>query len=337
MNSKTTIKAIFFSGLTLLLPFSSAAVQAADFEFCDQYARKSVQQQVANVAHECGNEGLRWSPLYKGQLEWCMTTRQTIAENETSAREAALQRCGVTSEPIQWRGLKGVPSVWDALFAEEMKAVLEDDEVGLEVMHRHGVNIGHDEGFNNGTILYHAIKHQAGQSVRYLVQQGANPNRTTNGGWNPLINMFTKFDQQKQAYVDVKAKLSLLQFLLNNGADPNSFGELGASDLPLDKAAAQNDMRAATVLLSAGANPNKFDSQAGPLLMRMLDKGYKRMVMLLVNRGANVNQNAFASCREPAENSQLPLDKAKELGFERIARVLKNRGAKTMAECLAAQ
>lgn len=336
MHHTITIRSILSFGLSLLL-LSSTALQAADFEFCDNYARKSVQQQVANVAHECGNKGLRWSPLYQGQLEWCMSVRKGIAENENKEREAALARCGVTSEPIQWRGLKGVPSVWDRLFAEEMKAVLEDDPVSLEVMQRHGVNINHDEGFNNGTILYHAIKHQAERSVRYLVGQGANPNRTTNGGWNPLINLFTKFDEERQQYVDIKPKLSLLQFLLNNGADPNSFGESGAGGLPLDKAAAQNDIQAATILLSAGANPNQFDSQDGPLLMRMLDKGYKRMVTLLVNRGANVNRNAYTSCREPAENMQLPLDKALELGYDRIVRLLKNRGAKTMAECLAAR
>ena len=152
-----------------------------------------------------------------------------------------------------------------------------------------------------------------------------------------MVNLFTKYDEEQQKYVDIKPKLSLLQFLLNNGADPNSYGELGPGDLPLDKAAAQNDMKAVKVLLGAGANPNQYDTQAGPLLMRMLDKGYKRMVILLVNRGANVNEHSYGSCREPVEGVKLPLDKARELGYDQIALLLRNRGAKTMAECLAAQ
>lgn len=266
-----------------------------------------------------------------------MSVRQAIAENETKARDAALTSCGVTSVPIKWRSLKGGLSAWDALFFEEMKAVREDDPVSLEVMHRYGVDINHDEGMNNGTILYHAIKHQAERSVRYLVKQGVNPNQTTNGGRNPLINLFTKYDEDQKKYVDIKAKPSLLQFLLNNGADPNSYGQMGSSELPLDKAAEQNDMQAVKILLNAGADPNQFDFPLGPLLMRMLDKGYKRMATLLVNRGADVNKNAFASCREPAENAQLPLDKALELGYDQIVLLLKNRGAKTMAECLAAR
>lgn len=332
MNSRT----IVLIGFTAILTFMSSVVFAADARFCDQYARKSVQQQVANVAHQCGQTGLRWSPLYAGQREWCLTVRQPIAENETQARETALTRCGTTSGPVNWRSLPGTPTAWDALFAQEVMAMKKDDVVSIEVMHRHGVDINHDEGFNNGTILLHAIREQAEKVARYLVEQGVNPNRTTNGGWNPLINMFTKWDPVQKKYISTEAKLSLLQFLLNNGADPNSFGELNSGSLPLDEAVKRNQLQAAAVLLSAGADPNKHDFGIESLLMRTIMKRNHQAVVLLVNRGANVNMGSSGkACHETEAHNIMPLDKAMSAGVAETIRFLRNRGARTNAQCLA--
>lgn len=320
-----TKKRIILSFLGLLLTISTIQSQAADARFCDQYARTSIQQQVANIAHECGKTGLRWSPLYKGQKDWCMTIRQAIPEAETQARNTALQSCGTTAAPINWNSL-GDPSKWDALFAQEMIAIERDDAVSIQVMHEHGVNINHDEGFNNGTALYHAIDQQAEKVAHYLVQQGVNPDRTTNGGLNPLIRMVE----------DATVNLSLLQYLLNNGADPNSFGEYGAPYTPLQVAIEKNHLPAATVLLNSGANPNTFDQT--PILINAIKKRNLRAVVLLVNRGANVNMGEGISkegCTKNTPDGSMPLDTAIRTGFNSVITLLRNRGAKTAAECRA--
>lgn len=328
------IRTILLQGFITTFLFTSSA-WAADARFCDQYARKSIQQQVVNVGQGCGNTGLRWSPLYEGQKNWCLTVRQAIAEAETQARETALRSCGTTSAPVNWRNLPDQPGVWDRLFAQEMTALKQDDAVSIEVMHRHGIDINHDEGFNNGTILYHAIAQQAEKSAHYLLRQGVNPNRTTNGGWNPLNNMFIRYDPQQRKYVSTKANPALLQLLLNYGADPNSYGELGPGSLPLDEAIDSNQLQAAVLLLRAGANPNLHDPGVDPILIRAITGKNHEAVVLLANSGANVNygRGGMACKDKPDSDNILPLDIALKIGANMIAQVLRNQGARTAAEC----
>lgn len=309
---------------------------AADASFCDNYARKAIQQQITNIAQGCGQTGLRWSPLYVGQQQWCLTVRQGIAQAETQARETALQSCGTQStSPIDWRNLPNIPWVWDQLFAQGMQALANDDATSIEVMHKHGMNIHHDEGFNNGTLLYHAIGQQALNVSRYLLQQSVDPNRTTNGGQNPLNTMFERYDPQQRKYVSTQANTELLQLLLNYGANPNTFGERGGGDLPLDLAINNKQWDAATLLLSAGADPNLHDFGQDPLLIRTITNGDVSAVTLLVNRGADVNRGRYEqSCKDKPENDEtLPLDIALKQNQQAIAQLLKHRGAKTAAEC----
>lgn len=327
------LPALLFTAMGLLLATNAGA---ADARFCDSYARTAVQQHIANIAQGCGQSGLRWSPLYTGQNQWCRTVRQGIAQTETQARETALQRCGTQSAArINWRDLPNTPWVWDQLFAQEMQALATDDATSIEVIHKHGVNIHHDEGFNNGTILYHAIANQALKVSRYLLQQGVDPNRTTNGGQNPLNNMFARYDPQQRKYVSTEANVELLQLLLNHGMNPNSFGELGGGTLPLDLAIKNKQWDAATVLLSAGADPNLHDFGQDPLLIRTIMQGDLNAVRLLVNRGADVNRGRYEqACKDKPENDTiLPLDIARQQNKQAIAQLLRHRGAKTAAEC----
>lgn len=325
--------AVFITPLLL-----STNLRAADTAFCDHYARTAIQQQLANIAQGCGQTGLRWSPLYTGQYQWCLTVRQSIAHAETQTRETALQRCNTqSSTQLDWDSLPNIPWVWDQLFAQEVEALASDDATSIEVMHKHGVNIHYDEGFNNGTILYRAINHQSLNISRYLLQQGVDPNRTTNGGQNPLNTMFKRYDPQQRKYVKTEANTELLQLLLNYGMNPNSFGELGGGDLPLDLAVENQQWDAAILLLSAGADPNLHDFGSTPLLIRTIQKGDHAGVTLLVNHGANVNQGRFEqSCKDKPDNADtLPLDIALRNNLQNIAQLLKNRGAKTAAECRA--
>ncbi|MGB1010224.1 MAG: ankyrin repeat domain-containing protein [Thiolinea sp.] len=306
------MKKIILSILFLCAP----AAQAADSRYCDHYAQTAVKQQVANIAHSCNQTGLRWSPLYVGQKKWCATVRREVADKETKARNAALLSCGTNMQKINWNKLPHVPGVWDALFAQMLAATKKDDVVAVKVMHANGVSIHHEEGFNNGTLFYHAVDIQAEKVSEYLLSQGAKVDESTpNGGGSALSRMLS----------DAKINHRMLAMLLRMGVDPNAVVE-GYSDsvFPLIAAVENNHQQAVQMLLNAKANPNLF--RDNPALHYAVDNRNMNIVKMLVNAGADVNaKDLYGVCTT--------LDKARKSGSQGIINYLKSRGAKPGPNC----
>lgn len=65
--------------------------------YCNLYASLAVQQTRRNQQHHCGfdigDRANQWSPLWKAQSNWCMTTRASITSNEAKFRETKLASC----------------------------------------------------------------------------------------------------------------------------------------------------------------------------------------------------------------------------------------------------
>jgi len=294
---------------------SGTHLQAADARFCDNYAKTAVKQQIANVSQSCAERGKRWSPSYLGQKAWCMRVSKAVASKETEARNSALGSCGADTRKINWNTLPNIPSVWDRLFAQMLEATKKDDVVAVRVMHANGVSIRHDEGGNNGTILYHAVDNQAEKTAAYLLSQKANPRATTNGGGNALAKMIE----------DRKINYRMLGALLRGGFDPNYGGE-GYSDsyFPLLLAAKKNDYTAVQMMLRAGGNPN-LRKDSTPLLYAVENRNMS-MVKLLIQSGANPNlSGAMSPC--------LPLDKARKSGSRGIIQFLESKRARSSRGC----
>lgn len=300
----------------LLLALSVSSVQAADARFCDNYAQTSIKQQITNVANNCQQTGLRWSPLYEGQKAWCMTVRDSVASNENNARNAVLNTCGADLKKLDWQSLPNIPMVWDLLFDQMLQATKKDDVIAVKVMHAYGVSIRHEEGFNNGAILYHAVDLQSEQVAEYLLSQGASPNGTTNGGGNALSKMIE----------DPTINYRMLAMLLRKGFDPNYGGEgYSFEAFPLLLAAHKNDYRALQLMMQAGGDPNLI-RDFSPLYFAINNKN-QAMVKMLVEAGAKLNVAVGLS---PCD---YPLNLAERTGSGGLIAYLKSKDAQPAPSC----
>ena len=311
-------------GVFILLMATSMASYGASNAYCRSYAKAGVIQHINNLKHNCGFTGLRWTPLYRGQFQWCLTVRRPIAENEKQIRSQRLQNnCGVAPfGNIAWSTV----SYWqkNKVIGAAIEAVKTDDVHALEIFKGQKVNLTHDWEGNYGPPLYHAIDYQKPRSVRYLIRLD-NPNRTANAGPNPLSNMLW----------DNQVNYRLLKFLLRKNTSPNGSGELNDdSAAPLYVAINVGDMRALKILLSNNADPNGFRNRS--FLIEAITRGNVRAVKLLLHHGANVNMNAerelCSNINYP--NARMPLDYANAGGNAVIISLLTQRGAQTGAACL---
>jgi len=310
---------------SLMILSVSSPAKAAGARFCDGYAQIGVAQHISNLAHSCNLNGLRWSANFIGQKAWCRTVRRVIAQAETSARRAALTACGVPAN---------IRKPWSATNYQQKDAIIEaavrrtrDDDVrSLRIFKREGVDLTREWGGNYGTVLFHAIDNQASKSVRYLIKID-DPNRTSNAGPNPLANMVS----------DPVVNYRLLRFLLRHGSNPNSFGELGGNaSIPLAIAVKKRDLRAVKELIHIGhANPNFHDDAEETPLITALKNHDKKIAMLLIRAGANVNRGIVGLCADVrnARDDKMPLDYALEMGNRRVINEIKRRDGKTVAQC----
>jgi len=74
------------------------AANAADENFCKDYARAAVNQVRSAEKHErcehhLRNEGERWTRNYRAHYDWCRGVRREAAWEERNARKYALERC----------------------------------------------------------------------------------------------------------------------------------------------------------------------------------------------------------------------------------------------------
>jgi hypothetical protein len=77
---------------------AAGPAQAADRQFCQDYARAAVNQVRAADSHRrcewrTDNNPTRWSPDWREHFEWCRGVSRAEAGDERMARKRALEHC----------------------------------------------------------------------------------------------------------------------------------------------------------------------------------------------------------------------------------------------------
>jgi hypothetical protein len=94
MTTKRTLGMAAVAAATLL--GAAGAAQAADREFCEEYAHAAIIQ-VRGGLNNAGcrplMDGARWSAEYRVHYDWCRGTSVHEAETERNIRRGILNRC----------------------------------------------------------------------------------------------------------------------------------------------------------------------------------------------------------------------------------------------------
>lgn len=112
--------------------------------------------------------------------------------------------------------------------------------------------------------------------------------------------------------------------MLDNGADPNGNTECGGSLLGLEPDTGNNSRKILRLLLAAGADPNKQDSDGDTALHIQVERQNPREIKLLIAGGANVNSANYDN-ETPLDKYYLGLDQFNDIDSD-VASVLINNG-----------
>jgi ankyrin repeat protein len=290
----------------------SANIYAENSSFCESYATKASSQYATNVKAGCGFSDTRWNANTKGQKEWCESVRENIALNETKTRANDLLQCFNQIAAGAETYLSKTPN---QLGQALIQAAKNNELSTFKQLLAAGADLSYEEmKGNDGTALFHAIVSGSEDIVRFLIHLGQNPNTTFNGGHTPLSSTLNN--------------LPLLEYLLQNGADPNYPGELYDHDyLPLVVAVRENNTPALTLLLKYGADPNQYDMRS-PLQIAVTKQSLP-ITELLLTYGAKPNNVTLGqTCTE-----KTPLDIATERQDMAMQALLKRHGAQLYTEC----
>ena len=114
---------------------------------------------------------------------------------------------------------------------------------------------------------------------------------------------------------------SLVEYLLDNGSDPNIQSNNPAMVSPLHSACAVSDPEIASLLLKSGANVNARQMQGVTPLHSAAHNGRLDLSELLISQGADINAKT--------DDGQTPLAMALEKKFDETAEYLRSMGAGT--------
>jgi ankyrin repeat protein len=175
--------------------------------------------------------------------------------------------------------------------------------------HNTDVNI---EGGPFGFPLQKAIynKKKSDKSVKYLLEKGADPNKT-GGIFGTAMNAAA-----------AKADLESIELLLEHGADINlNYGQLWWS--PLQSASLQAHVDVVKLFLTKGAKVNDRGGTFGTALQSASYGSYENIVNMLIKASADVNSDI------PTGRHSCPLQAAAVSGKQGVVRALLDHGAKS--------
>ena len=182
----------------------------------------------------------------------------------------------------------------------------------VSVMGKHGVNM--NLGTSSQTPLDYSVEQNDVETVKLLLEAGADPNIAAEGGGSPVASAIYNTE--------------ILELLLSAGADPNIVDRYG--DPILFQALFSVSTEAAEALINAGANVNQPGSDGRTALTRARDGGAEDIVAFLQTQGAMDDPQEQAPSDSSSVN-QLADDSVPGHGdYPRMADLPVYPGAETM-------
>ncbi|PAU81902.1 ankryin [Halovibrio salipaludis] len=156
----------------------------------------------------------------------------------------------------------------------------------------------------DGTALYQAADAGHGETVWYLLRQGADPDRGLEGGITPLMA------------AAAAGRKRIIDLLVRAGADVNARSDAG--ETPLSYAVLNSQLGATNRLLRADADVNTVNEEGESLLMRVVARNDLLLAGVIVDAGAGVDYRA--------PDGRTALDVARANGNRDLVMMLQNAG-----------
>jgi len=215
----------------------------------------------------------------------------------------------------------------DAQAARTMESLRSGDRNLFAMLLRQDPKVVNRKGPGGSTPLMYAVLYGDPDSVRLLLERGADPNLRNDGGATAL--MYAVDDPEKT------------RLLLEKGADANARSDEGQSPL-LVAASRPGSGPAVRLLLDHGANLSDRDSGGRSVLNRAGLTGDPELIQLLLDRGADrrplpLGQAVRAGCSSCAEllmkfaeqgDLNSALTSAVQVGDVQTIKLLLDRGAR---------
>ncbi len=147
----------------------------------------------------------------------------------------------------------------------------------LQLLIKRGVDVN-QKGWRGGTALHSGAMYGHAKIIQFLIRNGAEINIFDQRGLTPL-----------HCASSCGHDTSIVQLLINEGADPNLGSSNPPCGAPLHQASFHGNIQVVQCLLDNGANVDLYSEELGTPLQAACLEGHFQLVKLLIERGADVN------------------------------------------------
>jgi ankyrin repeat protein len=237
--------------------------------------------------------------------------RKQIAEKSGNINES-VKREGLVNQALCFAiGFVGVLGLIQAQTAEDLfRAIRAGD---LDRLRQVPANLINSKDRLETTPLHYAALYGNAESVRILLDRGADPKARNKSEATPLIYAAYNFDKTRLLVekgsdvnahsasgmtpllvaVSVHGNAPTVRYLIEKGADVKAVGPLGSD--PLQTAAMKGDAEMIRLLLQKGADPLRKDQAGFTALLNAFSVTDPERVKMLVTAGSDINAaNSFS-------------------------------------------
>jgi ankyrin repeat protein len=297
---------------------------------------KTTSATLAVVGWLAGAQLWAVEPAPQGLLQAVRSGNAAAARAQLDAGASVFARDPLGNTPLHLAALRGDPGIV-ALLLEKGAAVNATNQAGatpllygahsaaiVHALLNHGANPNIASVLGSTPLMAAVMRPDSFGAVRDLVAHEADIRARR--GWEPPGQGASGLGGGEQAlsWAIAGGDRRTIRFLIEHGASINPTNSFS----PIESAALYGDLPTAQRLLDLGANPNSMaaaggvGNKAGPPLNTALFADYPKVALLLIERGADVNQHSpIGQGTSPAVFSAYS-----ESGDDTVARALKAKG-----------